>query len=74
MPDFPRFAPGTLPYFLDKYLWITYRLAAVIFLFAVLATLAVRANRTLAGIAGLSFVIWVGAWLVRWYVLNYWED
>lgn len=74
MPDFSRFAPGTLPYMLERLLWGTYRLAAVLFLFTVLATLIVRANRTLAGLAGLFFVVWIGAWIIRWLIINYWEE
>ncbi len=74
MPDYPRFAPGTLPYMLERILWFAYRIAAVIFLFTVLLTLVVGANQTLAGLAGLSFVVWIGAWIGRWFIINYWED
>jgi|GEM_PF-4288084 len=74
MPEYPRWAPGTLPYMLDMIFFWTYRIAAVVFLFSVVGVAFI--GRAPAGIwmTIISFLLWIGGWIARRLLHQYWQD
>lgn len=74
MPSFPRFAPGTLPDILDRLLWWTIRISAVVFLFSVVGVTFIGRAQIGIWLVIISGAIWFCSFVLRWLLHRFWPE
>jgi hypothetical protein len=74
MSDYPRFAPHSTPDILDRLLWWTIRISAVVFLFAVVGVTFIGQAAIGVWSVIISAIVWFIAFALRQVLHRFWPD
>ena len=74
MPEYSRFAPHSTPDVLDRLLWWTIRISAVVFLFSVVGVTFIGRAAIGVWLVIISAIVWFAAFVLRWALHHFWPD
>lgn len=74
MPNHSRFAPHSTPDVLDRLLWWTIRISAVVFLFSVVGVTFIGRAQIGIWLVIISAILWFIAYVSRWALFRFWPD
>ena len=74
MPEYTRFAPHSTPDILDRLLWWTIRISAVIFLFSVVGVTFIGQAAIGVWLVIISAIVWFVAFVLRQALHRFWPD